>query len=333
MLQRKQRQRPKMMKWRMALAVAAAIAGSHAAQAEPWRHAIAPKSSAGFQIMAVRGAFSYKQGVDILLPNMPNDAAMLRALLAGEIESYEGDAAAAIIAGSQEADLKIVGCHWQSVVHSVFARTELKGAADMKGATMATSASEVTSEMIGKAWLTQNNVSLSDVKFASLGSDVDRLKALRGKAALAAVISIEYQPIAEKQGIKLAARGADMLPNHLGFCTVSTGKTLQSRREDSIRFLTAQMQGLKHALARKDETIKLSRQIIGAKADDPRPELIFNEAQDTKTGIDPAMPIDMAKLNWMQEQLVEAGTIKQPYDLGRLVGGDIREQALRRARL
>ena len=76
----------------------------------------------------------------------------------------------------------------------------------------------------------------------------------------------------------MLARGSDVLPNHLRLCTVSTGKVLQSRREDAVRFLTAQMQGLKHALARKDETIKLSRQIIGAKADDPRPAFMFNEA-------------------------------------------------------
>jgi NitT/TauT family transport system substrate-binding protein len=219
------------------------------------------------------------------------------------------------------------------VVHSVFARTELKGATDMKGATMATSAPDATPDMIGKAWLTQNNIALSDVKFASLGSDPDRLKALQSKVARAAVISIEHQPVAEKHGIKLVARGSDVLPNHLRLCTVSTGKVLQSRREDAVRFLTAQMQGLKHALANKDEFIKLARQIIRAKADDPRPELIFNEARTPNTGVDPAMPIDMDKLNWLQEQLVKAGVIKQAYDLSRIVDGGVREQALRRARL
>jgi NitT/TauT family transport system substrate-binding protein len=315
------------------LALVAAIVASPVAHAQAWRHAIEPRSDAGFQIMAVRGAFSYKQGVDINLPTMPGDAAMLRALLAGELESYEGGPAAAIVAGSKGADLKILGCHWQSLAHGVFGRTELKAVPDIKGATMATSAADAAPDMIGKAWLALNDIAVSDVKFAGLGNDPERLKALRSKAALAAVISIEHQPIVEKQGIKLLARGRDVLPNYLRLCTVSSGKAVQARREDAVRFLSAQMQGLKHALVEKDEVIKATRQITRAKADDPRPEFMFNEAKNPSTGVDPAMPIDMAKLNWLQEQLVKAGAIGQAYDLGRIVDDDIRKDALRRARL
>jgi NitT/TauT family transport system substrate-binding protein len=313
--------------------VLAAVAASYSVQAEPWRHAIASRSDAGFQVMAVRGAFSYKHGVDILLPVMQDDAAMLRALTAGEIESYEGDAAAAIIAAAQGADLKIVGCHWQAVVHGVFVRNELKSAADVKGTTMATSMPDATPDMVGKAWLAQNNIAPSDVKFASLGSDADRLKALQGKAAVAAAISIEYQPMAGKLGLKLMSRGSDVLPNRLRLCVVSSAKALQSRREDAIRFLAAQMQGLKFALANKDETVKLSRRVAAAKAGDPRPEFMFNEARNPKTGIDPSMPLDIDKLSWLQERLLEVGSLTQAYDLGRIVDREVREEALRRARL
>jgi NitT/TauT family transport system substrate-binding protein len=318
----------------IAAAVLAASASSAQAEGQTWKHAIIdPKSDAGFQVMAVRGAFAYKQGIDIQFPHMQNDVIMLRALLAGELDSYEGGAATAILAGSRNADVKIVGCQWQTVVHSVFARAELKSPAEMKGATMAISAPNATPDMVGKAWLRQNNVSLDDVKFASLGNDPDRFKALLGKVAMATVISIEFLPIAEKQGIKLMARGSEVLPKYLRLCTVTTGKTLQARREDAIRFLTAQMQGLQHALANKAEEIKVTREITGAKADDPRPEFIFNEAANPKTGVDPTMPIDMDKLNWLQEQLVSAGNLKQSYDLSRIVDTDIREAALKRARL
>jgi NitT/TauT family transport system substrate-binding protein len=318
---------------RAALVLLATIAESPALQAEPWRHAIEARADAGFQAMAVRGAFSYKHGVDVHLPTMSGDGAMLRALLAGELESYEGGPGAAIVAGSQGADVRILGCHWQTLAHGVFARTALKGVPDIKGATMATSAADAAPDMIGKAWLAQNDIAVSDVKFSTLGSDAERLKALRGKAALAAVMSIEYQPMVEKQGIKLLARGSDLLANHVRLCTVGRGRALQSRREDAVRFLAAQMQGLKHALAHKDELIKLTRQMIGAKADDPRPEFMFNEANKPGSGIDPAMPIDMAKLGWLQDQLAKVGAIGKTYDLGRIVDHDIRTDALRRARL
>src|SRR5882672_6281366 len=119
-----------------------------------WRHAIIePKGDAGFQVMAVRGGFAAKQNLKLELPSFQNDVIALRGLLAGELESYEGGAATAIIAGSRNADVKIIGCHWQTVVHSVFARDELKSAQDIKGQVMAISAPNATPDLIGKAWL------------------------------------------------------------------------------------------------------------------------------------------------------------------------------------
>jgi NitT/TauT family transport system substrate-binding protein len=310
-----------------------AVAGAHA-QGQPWRHGIIePKSDAGFQVMAVRGGFAAKQGLKLELPYFQNDVIALRALLAGELESYEGGAATAIIAAARNADVKIIGCHWQTVVHSVFARTEFKGPQDLKGATMAISAPNATPDMIGKAYLAQNNVPASEVKFASLGNDPERYKALLGGIALATVISIEFLPIGKTDGIKLVARGSDVMPKYLRLCAVTTGKLLDARREDAIRFLTAQMQGYGYALANRDEELRITREIAGIKATDPRPEFMFAEAARADTGIDPKMPIAMDKLEWLQEQLVKAGNLSQPFDVSRVVNGDIRAAALARAGL
>jgi hypothetical protein len=43
------------------------------------------------------------------------------------------------------------------------------------------------------------------------------------------------------------------------------------------------------------------------------------------------MPLAMDKLEWLQGELVKAGNLSQPYDLSRVVDGDIRAQALARA--
>jgi ABC-type nitrate/sulfonate/bicarbonate transport system substrate-binding protein len=308
-----------------------AVAPAHA-QEQVWRHGIIdPKSDAGFQVMAVRAGFTAKQGLKLELPHFQNDVIALRGLLAGELESYEGGAATAIIAAARNADVKIIGCHWQTVVHSVFARAEFKGPQDLRGATMAISAPNATPDMIGKAYLAQNSVPLSEVKFASLGNDPERYKAMLGGIALATVISIEFLPIGKKDGIKLVARGSDVMPKYLRLCTVTTGKLIATRREDAVRFLAAQMQGYRHALANRDEELRITREITGIKPDDPRPEFMFEEAARPQTGIDPKMPIVMDKLAWLQEQLVKAGNLSQPYDLDRVVNGDVRAEAFARA--
>jgi NitT/TauT family transport system substrate-binding protein len=316
-----------------ALAVIAPLGASAAmAQEKSWRHAIIePKGDAGFQVMAVRGGFAAKQGLKLELPSFQNDVIALRGLLAGELESYEGGAATAILVAARNADVKILGCHWQTVVHSVFARAELKSAQDLKGNIMAISAPNATPDMIGRAYLAQNNVPASEVKFASLGNDPERFKAMLSGLALATVISIEFLPIAEQSGIRLVARGSDVMPKYQRLCTVTTGKLIAARRNHVIGLLTAQMQGYRHALTHPDEEIRIAREITGMKPDDPRPEFMFKEASRPATGIDPTMPIVMDKLEWLQHELVNAGNLAQPYDLARVVNADIRAEALARA--
>ena len=117
--------------WAAAMMVLPAAA---TAQEQSWRHGIIePKGDAGFQYMSTRGGFAAKQNLKLELPIFQNDVIALRGLLAGELESYEGGAATAIIAGSRNADVKILGCHWQTVVHSVFARAELQVGAGPQG--------------------------------------------------------------------------------------------------------------------------------------------------------------------------------------------------------
>jgi hypothetical protein len=45
------------------------------------------------------------------------------------------------------------------------------------------------------------------------------------------------------------------------------------------------------------------------------------------------MPLVMDKLDWLQGELVKAGNLTQPYDLGRVVNAEIRAEALARAGL
>jgi NitT/TauT family transport system substrate-binding protein len=305
-----------------------------AEQLRTWRHAIIePKGEAGFQVMAVRAGFAAKQGLKFELPAFQNDVISLRGLLAGELDSYEGGAATAIIAAARNADVKILGCHWQSVVHSVFARAELKGPQDLKGHTMAISAPNATPDMIARAYLAQNDVPEPAVKFASLGNDPERYKAVLSAVALATVVSIEFLPISDPSRIKLLARGSDLLPKYQRLCTVTTGKAIATRRSDIVGFLTAQMQGLRYALDHRDDEIAIAREITGMKAEDPRPAFMFEEAKNPATGVDPTYPLAMDKLEWLQDKLVKNGNMAQPYDLARVVNGDLRAEALARAGL
>src|ERR1019366_1436184 len=81
----------------VAAAVAAAPAGAQTAK--PWRHGIiAPKSDAGFLLMAAKRGFAEREGLRLELLEVKDDQIGLKALLAGELDSYEGGVQGAIAA-------------------------------------------------------------------------------------------------------------------------------------------------------------------------------------------------------------------------------------------
>ena len=109
----------------------------------------------------------------------------------------------------------------------------------------------------------------------------------------------------------------------------STAKMLAERREDAIRYLTAQSKALRYALAHRDETVALALEATAAKPNDPRPAFVFDDAVKVDA-IAPDLPLPMDKLGWMQEQMIELGQIPKAGDLVKMVNTDIRAQALER---
>jgi NitT/TauT family transport system substrate-binding protein len=313
----------------MAALLLAAASGPVAAQSgKPWRHAIIePKSDAGFFFMPSKGGFTQKQGLNVELVHIRTDSIGLKALIAGELESFEGGAQGAIAAAARGADVKILGCHWVVVPHGVFVRNNINSLRDLKGKSVAVSSPGTFPELVAKAAFEKQGIAYDDVKFAAMGGDSDRYKALVAGVVDGAVVSNEYLPIAAKDGVKQLVAGRDAVPDFIRVCTYSTAKVLAERGADAVKYLTAEMLGLRYALSHRDETIKLTFEISGAKADDPRPAFVFDEAVRSKS-IAPELPIPMEKLEAMQKVMVSSGALPKAVDLSKIVDGSIRAKAL-----
>ena len=309
-----------------ALLVALGVDPSAAQDLKTWRHGIIEaKSDAGFVLMASRRGFAAKQGLHVEILQVKSDTFGLKALLAGELDSYEGGPGGAIVAASRGADIKIIGCHWPMVVHGVFVRDTVATVADLKGKSIAISAPGAMPDLLVRAVLEKNGISPSEVRFANLGSDVDRFKALSAGVTDAAVISTEYVPVAPP-GIRLLVASREVMPNFIRVCVVTSGKVLAERRDDAAHFVAAEMSALRFAVTHRDETLELTREVAKLKADDPRPGFIFDEAVKYKH-IDPDMPIPMDKIAWMKAELEKSAKLP-PFDLAKLVDMDVRARAL-----
>ena len=306
----------------------AGMSGTQAADAT-WHHAIlAAKSDSGILFMVNKG-FAEKQGLKLELTQVDSDAIGLKALIAGQVESYEGSPAGAMIAASRGADVKVLGCQWPGLPHGVFVRGAISKPADLKGKTIAISQPGAMPDQLVRALLAKYNISADDVKFANLGSDNDRYKALVAGIVDAAVISGEYTPIADKAGVRMMIRGRDVLPDYLRVCIMSSGAVLKARHDDAVKFLAAEMSAIRYVMSHRDETIALTRETAGIKPDDPRPGYMYDDAVKTKA-IDPDLGLPRDKLDWMQQQSVKSGDQPKLDDLALVTDDGPRQEALKK---
>ena len=316
----------------LAIALLFAACGSQAAGQElkPWKHGvIEPKGDAGFMVMVGQRDFASRYGLKVDIVALKNGATAHKALLAGELDSIESSPGAAILAGAHGADIKILGCDWPGVPHGLMVRSSIGKVEDLKGKTIAVAAPGSLPNLLVNAILDQNKIPQADVRFANLGGDLDRFKAVVAGVADAGIVAAEFMAVAPKD-VKMLIAGHDALPNYVRLCLTMTGKTIASRREDAIGFIAAEMNALKFAVSHRDETIKLTQETIHAKPDDPRPAYAYDDT--LKQGaIDPAVKLPLDKLNWMQGELAKAGNLKTPVDLGKITDSNIRAEAAKRA--
>jgi NitT/TauT family transport system substrate-binding protein len=318
------------------LAAAFAVCAGSAAGAQTpkaqtpktWRHGIIEaKSDAGILFAASRRDFAATLGLKLDFVQLKNDAIALKALLAGDLDSYEGGTGGAIIAASHGGDVKIVGCNWLVPPHGVYVRGDIASMADLKGKSVAVSAPGSFPEIFARAAFERAGVPVSAVKFAAMGADTDRYRALMAGVVDAAIITNEFVPLAGKQAIRDIMPAREVVPDFVRVCVQMTGKTLAQRRDDAVHFIAAEIEGIRFAMGHRDDTIKLTRDITGMKPDDPRPAYVFDEAVKTKS-VATELPIPMDRLGVMQKELVGEGSLARPIDLDKVVDKSAREQAL-----
>jgi len=312
--------------------LAALLLGAAPAAAQSltiWRHGVVEaKSDAGFVFMAQQRGFAEKQGLKLEMPQFSGDALELKALLAGELDSYEGSTGSPIIATAHGAGVKLVGCYWPGLTYGLYSKPDAKGGADLKGKSFAISAPGALPDLLARAVLQKFNLTANDVSFVVMGADTDRYRALvAGKVDIAAA-STEFAPDAAKQGVKLLYHAHDVTPDYLRFCLYMTPETIAKKKPDAARFLAAQMAALRFALDHPEDTAAVARSVAHIPAEDHRPDYIFDEVKKY-SAIDPELKIPEDRLAWMQDLLVKTGNLNAPGDIKKLVDGSVREEALK----
>jgi NitT/TauT family transport system substrate-binding protein len=300
------------------------------AQEKVWKHGILEaKSDAGFIAMVDRGGFGAKRGLKIELLQIKAGATLMKALIAGEIDSVDMGAAESIVAGARGTGVKIVGCTWPGVPQVVLAKAKIKTLADLKGKNVAISSPGSLPDLLFRGMLDAANVPFSEVKLATQGADLDRYKSLISGITDAAVVSNEFEAVMPPN-IKVLAKGNTAMPKFLRLCLATSSKVLAERRDDLVRFIAAEMEAYTYAATHRDENIKVAHELTRAKADDKRAEFIIDQAIRDKQ-IDPSLAIPVDRIEWMQELFVKAGVIPKTVPTASLIDTSVRDEAAKLA--
>jgi NitT/TauT family transport system substrate-binding protein len=304
-------------------------AQAHAAELKPWKHGvIEPKGDAGFMLMVGTRGFAERHGLKLEIVPLKNGATAHKALLSGELDSIESSPGATILAGAHGADIKIIGCDWPGVPHGLMVRSTISKVEDLKGKTIAVAAPGSLPNLLINAILEKYKIPQSEVRFANLGGDLDRYKAVLAGVADAGIVAAEFMSVAPKD-ITMLVNGQDVLPNYVRLCLTMTGKTIAGRPDDAINFVAAEMDALRFTVGHRDETIALTREAIHAKPGDVRAAYAYDDTVK-RHAVDPAVSLPLDKLNWMQGELVKAGNLKAPINLAKITDVSIRDEAAKR---
>jgi NitT/TauT family transport system substrate-binding protein len=294
-----------------------------------WRHGtLVPKGDAGFIYMAAEGGFAKAEGLDLKMQAFQNDTLMMKALIAGELDSYEGSPISPLIAGSKGADVKILGCTWPKLTYSLFSHDGIAAIGDLKGKKVGISAPGSLPDVVARAMLKQAGISPSEVSFVAAGSDPDRVRALMAKTIDAAISTSDFAARPELT-LKTLAIASEVLPQFLRQCLITRGDLIRSKRTPLVAFVAAEMKAYGFALSHRDKVVALTRRIASLPPGDPIAETSYREVVEQRAA-SPAIEIDMEKLRWLRDLLADDGRMAARFDPAAVTDPSIREAALMR---
>ena len=303
-----------------------------AARAEDlWRHGtLVPKGDAGFIYMAAEGGFAKAQGLDLRMQAFQNDTLMMKALIAGELDTYEGSPISPLIAGSKGVDVKILGCTWPKLTYSLFSHEGVGAIADLKGKKFGISAPGSLPDLVARTMLKQAGVAPSEVSFIAAGSDADRVRALTARIIDATISTSDFAARPELK-LKTLAVASDALPQFLRQCIIARGDLFHFKRTQLVAFLAAEMNAYSFAYTHRDEVVALTHRIASLRPGDPVAEASYREAVEQRA-VSPTIENDLDKLRWLRNLLAEDGRMTAKFDPAALIDPSIREAALARAK-
>jgi NitT/TauT family transport system substrate-binding protein len=316
-----------------ALLLAACLVTPAMADEPPlWRDGVVSGSGdSGVANTPVKQGFDRAHGIRMEMVPLKGDPLLLKALIAGQLESYEGGLSSPLIAASKGADIKIIACPGQKQNYTLWARPPVTTLAGLTGHLVGISTPGSAPDNFIHAALEGQNIPVAGVKFVAIGTPPELLRSMGAGIIDAAAVTNELDGRAAAAGFVKLTTSDEATPLAMRRCLYTTGAILQARRRDVVGFLAAEIQAYHYVLAHRDETIALTRETNHAKPDAEEPAAAYDDIVTRKT-VDPDLSIPGAKLQWQADALIKTGQIPVTFNVATIVDPGPLEEALKQGK-
>jgi NitT/TauT family transport system substrate-binding protein len=299
-----------------------------ASAAEKWRHGIlTAKGDAGFYYMAETKGIYRKHGLDVEIIQFRGSKDLLRALLAGELDTADATPSDVTIAFEKGAKIKYIGSTMIGYPYALYSRKEITKPEQLAGKVIGTSGVGSAPHIFGLVMLRKLGVKVEGMQLANAGGSGSRMKALVGGRIDVTAGASEYVPQAAKLGINVLGKASELAPLFPRYYITARNETLKTKGDQAVNFLAAQMEGLDYALKHRDETIALTAKLNNDKVDNPEYSYMFDEIKNNKY-ISVRSDIARPPLVWMQDMMVELGEQKKKVNIEDFIDESYRKKAL-----
>ncbi len=296
-----------------ALLVGAPIA-AHAQSLPVWQNGmVKPNGDAGMLMMGEKGGFAKAMGLDLKTVPLRGDPIVLKALVAGQIDSYIGGPASPLVAASKGADIKIIGCGWLKQSYVLWGGKDVTTVEGLRGKAIAISTPGSAPDIFARAALQASGVSPSDVKFVPGGLPPDWLKSMAAGIVQGSATPDEYAARGESLGLHVLTTSDKATPLSMQRCYFTRSATLKAHPKEVADFLAAEMAAYTYSLSHREQTIKLTEAIINTP--DAAQEATTNYDSIVKRNvIDTSFEPPMDKLLWLRDTLAGDGLLDAKWD-------------------
>jgi NitT/TauT family transport system substrate-binding protein len=287
-------------------------------------------TTVGVYFALEQGLFK-REGLDVQVTRYPGSTTAIRALLSGDADLVETGADTALLARETGAPIDILLSPVARGTDVVVAKASVASLADLKGKSYAVSAPGSPGDVLGRLLMQKNGVDPGQVQFVALGSPADRIRALlAGKVDATSATILVMEPVLDaiaKGEVRVLVSMSDQFSAIPLSYVVSTQAYIKGHRDALVRFVRAEVEGLRWAQAHPDEAARIGVKYI---KETPLPVLTEGMRQMARMkvyGVDGGL--SDRGLQETQQALKDMGKLKNVLKSADVAALDLLQEAVR----